>query len=158
MRRPLPTPTLDELGSLLKLGVSVLAATRDANMRPAISRCGGARVGNDGLVRVAIALPEGARTLANLESTGVIALTAVLPTTYRTLQVKGREARRVEWPELDQIVISHRAAFVEEVLAIGLARENAPVMWSTRFVAIAFTPDEIFDQTPGPSAGLAFVA
>jgi hypothetical protein len=142
----------------LKLGVSVLAATRDANMRPAISRCGGARVGNDGLVRVAIALPEGARTLANLESTGVIALTAVLPTTYRTLQVKGREARRVEWPELDQIVISHRAAFVEEVLAIGLARENAPVMWSTRFVAIAFTPDEIFDQTPGPSAGLAFVA
>jgi hypothetical protein len=158
MRRPLPTPTLDELGSLLKLGVSVLAATRDANMKPSIVRCGAARLGDEGLVRVAVPLPEGARTLANLESTRVIALTAVLPTTYRTLQVKGRDARRIEWSGLEEIVIAHRAAFVEEVLAVGLARENAPVMWSTRFVAIAFTPEEIFDQTPGPSAGLTLVA
>lgn len=158
MRGPLPTPTLDELGALLKLGVSVLAATRDANMKPAISRCGGARLGDDGLVRVAIALPEGARTLANIESTGVVALTAVLPTTYRTLQVKGHDARRIDWPELEQVALAHRAAFVEQVIAVGLARENAPVMWSTRFVAVAFTPGEIFDQTPGPSAGLAFVA
>jgi hypothetical protein len=142
----------------LKLGVSVLAATRDVNMKPAISRCGGARLGDDGLVRVAIALPEGARTLANVESTRVVALTAAFPRTYRTLQVKGRDARRIEWPELEQIALSHRAAFVEEVLAVGLSQENAPVMWSTRFVAIAFTPDEIFDQTPGPSAGLTFVA
>ena len=129
MRSPPTPPSLDELRGFLALGVSLLVATRDARMKPAIARCGGARLGPDGLVRVAIALPEGGLTLANLESTGAIALTAARPTTYRTLQVKGRDARLVDWPEQEQVVLAHRAA-----------------------------PDEIFDQTPGPSAGLTLVA
>lgn len=109
-------------------------------------------------MRVALAMPEGTRTLANIESTGVVALTGARPTTYRTLQLKGRDARRVVWAELEQVVSEHRAAFVAEVVAVGLPREAAPAMWSSRFVAIAFTPEEIFDQTPGPSAGLTLVA
>jgi hypothetical protein len=148
----------DELRSFLSLGVSLLVATRSAGKKPAIARCGLARYGDDGLVRVAVAMPEGAVTLANLDDNGVIALTGARPTNYRTLQVKGHGAHRITWPEMDALVVRHRAAFVEEVCAVGLAREAANVMWSTRFVAIAFVPDVLFDQTPGPAAGLALGA
>ena len=158
MRSPSPVPTLVELRSFLQLGVSLLVATRDAGFAPAICRCGGARLGDDGLVRIAVAAPEGNVTVANIESTGVVALTAARPTTYRTLQVKGRDAKRIEWPELDDVVTAHRAAVVEEVTSVGLEGGIGEMFWSPRFVAIAFSPTEIFDQTPGPSAGVALLA
>ena len=158
MRSPPSAPTLGDLRSFLTLGLSLLAATRDARLAPALCRCGGARLGDDNILRVAVAMPEGTRSVADIESTGMIALTGARPTTYRTLQVKGRDARRVVWPELEEVVLAHRAAFVAEVVGIGLPRDLAPAMWSSRFVAVGFTPEEIFDQTPGPSAGRSLVA
>lgn len=158
MRSPPPVPTLEELRGFLCLGVSLLVATRDPKMAPTITRCGAARLDDDGLVRVAVPLPEGTRALADLDGTSVIALTAARPTTYRTLQVKGRDARRLEWPGHERIAAAHRSAFVAEVTALGLPRPVAAGMWSRRFATIAFTPHEIFDQTPGPSAGLTLLA
>jgi len=103
-------------------------------------------------------MPEGTVTLANLDDNGVIALTGARPTNYRTLQVKGHGAHRITRPEMDQLVVRHRAAFVDEVCAVGLARAAANAMWSTRFVAIAFVPDALFGQAPGPAAGLVLGA
>lgn len=150
-----PAAALQELKELLTLGVSLVVATRDDGLVPAIVRCGGARLGDDGWVRVAIPLPEGARTVANLEANGAISLTASQPTTYRTLQVKGRRAQRVPWPELSEVTARHRAALVAEVARVGIDAERARRTWSHRFVAVGFEPEELFDQSPGPLAGLA---
>ena len=149
--------SLDELRSFLVLGVSLLVGTRDALMRPALVRCGGARLGADGLLRIAIPIPEGESTLANIDATGVIALTAARPTSYRTLQVKGRDAARAEWKELGAVTRAHRSALVAEVVEVGLDGDQSGRSWSNRFVALSFTPQEIFDQTPGPTAGLSML-
>jgi hypothetical protein len=152
-----PARALEELARHLSVGSSLLVATRDARMRPALARCGAARLGPDGLLRLAIPVPEGATVVANIEANGAIALTAALPITFRTLQVKGADAHRAPWPEQERWVDVHRRAFIEEAVRIGADRASVGEMWSTRFVSIAFTPAEVFDQTPGPSAGLALV-
>jgi hypothetical protein len=158
MGAPPPPAALDDLRLFLELGLSLVCVTRDSRMLPEITRCGGARLGDDGILRVLFAMPESTRTLANIEDNGALALSCVRPTTYRTLQVKGHDARRIEWPEGDPIPLAHREKFMSEVEVLGLPRTITGSLWSTRFVAIGFTPTDIFDQTPGPGAGLAFIA
>lgn len=94
--------------------------------------------------------------LVNLGSNGILALSAALPTTYQNFQVKGRDAHVVEWPAGAAASLEHLAAFSKQVAAAGLPDGLAHLFWSTeRFVTIAFTPEELYDQTPGPKAGLA---
>jgi hypothetical protein len=71
--------------------------------------------------------------------------------------VKGTDAHHAPWPEQERWVDVHRRAFIEEAGRVGVPRASAGEMWSTRFVSIAFTPAAIFEQTPGPSAGLPLV-
>ena len=90
-----------------------------------------------------------------METTQVLALSAVLPTTYKTLQVKGRDAHPLPWPGHEQLARAHASAFAEEVVAVGIPRELADSFFShNRYATFAFTPSEIYDQTPGPTSGL----
>lgn len=157
MGAPLPTSALDEIRRILELGVSIVAVTRDGNMAPAITRCGAARLGDDGMLRVLVSVPEGTRALENIDATGAIALSVVRPTTYRTLQIKATDARRIEWPGHQAIALAHRPAFQREVEFLGLPPSITGFLWSSDFVPVGFTPLEVFDQTPGPTAGLALI-
>jgi hypothetical protein len=158
MGSPISPAALDDLRLFLQLGLSLVSTTRDKGMMPEITRCGGARLGEDGILRVLFAMPESTRSLANIDATGAIALSVVRPTTYRTLQVKGHDARRIDWPEAESIALSHRQAFMGEVEVLGLPKSITGFLWSKSFVAVGFTPTDIFDQTPGPGAGLSFIA
>ena len=71
------------------------------------------------------------------------------------MQLKGSDARRVVWPEQEQATRLHRQRFADMMKKVGLPEEHAHVMWSSTYVAVAFTPTVIYDQTPGPTAGLA---
>lgn len=155
MPSPIPPAALDELARFLGLGPSMILATRDERMIPALVRCAGAQL-VDGRVRAVVPLPEGERALANVASNGSVALSAAIPTTYRTFQVKGRDARVVDWPDGAAASVEHLEAFTREVVAGGYHEALARHFWShERFVTIVFTPDELYDQTPGPKAGLA---
>lgn len=145
---------LRDLRSFLELGVSLTAATRDERMVVEITRCAAAMLHPDGRVFVAVPMPEGKRTLANIEATGVIAFSAALPSDYSTVQLKGADARQVEWPEQEQATQRHRQRFAAMMKKVGLPEDHARIMWSSTYVAIAFTPTAIYDQTPGPTAGL----
>ena len=152
----LPPAALADLRLHLGQGVSLMLVTRDERLALETTRAAGARLGEDGLLRLALPLPEARRTIWNLETTQVVALSAALPTTYRTLQVKGRDAHPVPWPEHEEVVRAHSLSFVEQLVAVGIARELSACFYSHhRFATFAFTPDEIYDQTPGPTAGLA---
>ncbi|MBX3222497.1 MAG: hypothetical protein KF795_18410 [Labilithrix sp.] len=157
MGSPLPAAVLDDLRRFLERGLSLLAVTRDANMMPAIARCGGARLGDDQLLRVLVCVPEGVRALENIDANGAIAFSVVLPTTYRTLQIKGSDARRIDWPGHEAVALAHRPAFQREVAGLGFPPAIAGLLWSKNYVPVGFTPLEVFDQTPGPHAGLALI-
>lgn len=151
----LSTSALADLREFLCLGVSLMLVTRDERLAPEITRAAGARLGDDGLLRVALPLPEARRTIWNLEATPVVALSIVLPTSYRTLQVKGSDTQLVDWPGHEAIARAHADAFVEQVVAVGIPREFADSFFShSRYTTVGFTPLEIYDQTPGPAAGL----
>jgi len=144
-----------DLRRLVCVGPSLVVATCDERLSLELTRVAGARLGDDGLMRIALPLPEARRAIWNLENNPVVALTIVLPTTYRTLQVKGRDVRPIEWPGHEAIAHAHGAAFREEAIAVGLPVDSAGAFLSlNRFATFAFTPSEIYEQTPGPGAGL----
>lgn len=131
-------------------------ATRDDRHVVELVRCAAARVDAQGRVFVAVPLPEGKRSLANVRSTGVVALSAALPTTYSTVQLKGTDARCLEWPEQAAAVAEHRERFGQILDQIGMGAPLAFELYSEgEYEAIVFTPSEFYDQTPGPSAGLS---
>ena len=148
----LSTAALDSLAALLASGPSLIIATRDADSVPEVCRCAAARLGADGVIRLAVPLPEGERSIANATSTRVIALAATLPSTYHGIQIKGRDAHAQDWPELAEAVEAHARAFTLEADRVG-ALPIIDRLWSRRFGCLVFIPEAIFDQTPGANAG-----
>lgn len=154
-----PGPRLDpHVVAFLGRGVAIVAATRDADLQPEITRAWGPAVAQDGAaVTLCLGDGPGARTRANLESNGAIAATFSLPTTYRGVQIKGTVTALGE-PTEDDLgrMREHVAAFAEEVVQLGIPPDRALGFLDDRFLAVTFTVAEVYDQTPGPRAGAAW--
>jgi len=137
-------------------GVAVGVATRDDVLRPEFARGWGPEVSADGRsLRLCVAAPEGSRMRANLEQNGAVAVGFSPPTIARALQVKG-VASRVDEPEAADLerVGRHVRSFVAEAARIGAPEELSLRMFvGTGLVAVELSVDEVFDQTPGPTAG-----
>jgi hypothetical protein len=156
MRGQAPPIERKDVAAFLAQGVSLALATRDDRRVVELVRCAAARVDAAGRVFVAVPLPEGKRSLANIRSTGVVALSAALPTTYSTVQLKGTDAQCLTWPEQEAAVAEHRQRFAAIMERIGMDASLAYELYSEgEYESIVFTPTEIYDQTPGPSAGLS---
>jgi hypothetical protein len=130
-------------------------ATRDDELAPQVTRGWGPRVSGDGAaVTLCVAAPPGSATLANLESNGAIAATFSLPTSYRTVQLKGTVAELcAPAPEHLARVEEHVEAFADEVEQVGIPRAMARLLIDAELVAVSFSVRELYDQTPGPNAG-----
>jgi hypothetical protein len=137
-------------------GVAVGIATRDDDLRPEFARGWGPEVSADGRsLRLCVAAPMGSVMRANLEQNGAVAVGFSPPTIARALQVKG-VASQVGEPEAADLerVERHVRSFVEEALRIGAPEELSRRMFvGTGLAVIQFSIDEVFDQTPGPTAG-----
>jgi hypothetical protein len=151
----------DELKAFLESGVSVLVGTRDAGLNPEITRAWGPRASRDRKsVRLCIPLATSRKTLENLEENALIAVVFSLPSSYKTIQLKGHCVETLEPNAADlRAVERHREAFCSLNEGLGVARHLLDSFWraelatSPALIAIRFQPDEIFDQTPGPKAG-----
>jgi len=137
-------------------GVAVGVATRDDGLRPEFARGWGPEVSTDGRsLRLCVTAPEGSRMRANLEQNGAVAVGFSPPTIARAVQVKG-VAGTVDEPEpadLDRVE-RHVRSFVAEAERIGAPPELSHRMFvGAGMVAVQFSIDEVFDQTPGPTAG-----
>jgi len=137
-------------------GVAVGVATRDDDLRPEFARGWGPEVSADGRsVTLCLPAPEGSRTRANLERNGAVAVGFSPPTIARAVQVKGV----VIWvgePEAAELerVERHFRSFVAEAGRVGAPAElSERMLVRTGLVAVQFSIDEVFDQTPGPTAG-----
>jgi hypothetical protein len=137
-------------------GVAVGVATRDDDLKPVFARGWGPEVSLDGRsLRLCVAAPVGSQMRGNLVSNGAVAVGFSPPTIARAVQVKGVVAAAHEPDAADlERVERHVRSFVAEAERIGAPRELSERMFvGTGLVAVEFSIDEVFDQTPGPTAG-----
>jgi hypothetical protein len=137
--------------------VSVIVASRNAGLVPDVVRGCGCRVSRDR--RQVTVLIEPGRTsslLDDIAANGLIAVVFSQPSTHRTIQLKGTDARIVAVTAADRAAASrHREAWSSDLAGIGYSLEFATALHggAGALTAIRFTPAAAFQQTPGPGAG-----
>jgi hypothetical protein len=145
----------DDVLELLALGVATIVASRDEELRPEIARGWGISVSpGRSEATLCIEAPQGSTMRSNLEHNGAIAVTCSLPTSYRTIQLKG-EAYDLREPTPQQLadVERHADAFAREAEQVGLPTGAGLRLVDPQLTAVAFSVRELYDQTPGPTAG-----
>jgi len=157
-RRRIPAVLDDDHAAFIQGGVSVVAATRNSDLVPDAVRGCGCRVSRDR--RSVTVLIESLRigsVIADIEANGMIAVVFSQPSTHRTIQLKGTDARVVSVSPRDRTLAQrHLAAWIDELTAIGYRPEFARAVHGDvpdAMVALVFTPTAAFQQTPGPGAG-----
>ena len=151
----------DELKAFLESGPSLIVGTRDVGLAPEITRAWGPRVSEDRRsVSVCVPLATSAKTLDNLADNGRVALACALPTTVKSVQLKGTCIETSEPDAADLAAVEeHREVFAARNERIGVPRHMVETLWrreletSPVLVKIRFVPEQAFDQTPGPDAG-----
>ncbi len=144
-----------DIAELLESGCALIVGTVDAAAVPDATRGWGAQVLPDGVhVRVLVAA-DATTSLANLRSPGAVALTATDVSNYRSVQAKGT-AVAVE-PATDEDRRRRErftAAFFGAVHDVdGTPEELLAQLPPAEYAAFVMTVEDLFDQTPGPSAG-----
>jgi hypothetical protein len=156
-----PVAIDDALKAFLESGVSVVVGTRDEALVPEIVRAWGPHVNRDRqTIRLCVPEATSVRTRTNLVGNGRIAVAFSLPSTYETVQLKGRHLRTTK-PSADDLLRldRHRESFAALNESIGVPRAGVETFWrgelagSPQFVTIHFAVHAIFNQTPGPAAG-----
>jgi len=156
-------PPLDQQATIgpdviarLGAGVAAVVATPDPELRPTLARAWHPQVDAGGRrLTVCVEAPPGSPMRANLERRCELAATFVLPTTYRSVQVKGT-VRDVRAPTAGERrgVADHNAVFVDEVIQVGVpARVAGRFLDDRGLVTVTIDVRELYDQTPGPAAG-----
>ena len=152
-------PLLDESTAVFVQGaVSINAASRGAGNAPALARASGCR-GAPGRRRVALYLArsKSEALIEAVRATQSVAAGFSLPSSHRTVQLKGVDAE-VGPPAAGDLTSVGRyiEAFAAELEPLGynagLARA---LLWldAQDLVVLSFTPSAAFSQTPGPGAG-----
>lgn len=158
MPRPAKGATLSaEQLAFLQSGVAIDLATRDEHHAPRLARGLGCRVGPRGQVTVFMANRLADDFLHAVTTTRTIAAVFCLASTHRAIQLKGSDAAVAPARKTDrQIVERVTQAFAVDIACFGLDERFARAEMTYRpeeLMAITFTPDVVFEQTPGPSAG-----
>ncbi|HYF16705.1 MAG TPA: hypothetical protein VEA40_02480 [Ramlibacter sp.] len=146
--------------AMIARGVSVLVASRDAALRPSVMRAVGSDVAPDGSrITVYLSRSQSGQLLSDIEQTGHLATVFSEPATHRTVQVKASAARLRPAAEADRPILARYLASMEhEIERVGYPPALTRAMLAHRLddvVAVSFTPELAFDQTPGPRAGSA---
>jgi hypothetical protein len=156
------SPLLDaELAAFMQQdGISLTLGSCGADLRPSVGRAAGCKVAPDrGTVHLFVSRVQAAPVLAHVRETGRIAAVFSRPSTHRTLQLKGQDARIEAVAPADLAIVARfRDAFVTELAALGHAEELTRTLFSfpdEDLVMLSFTPQEAYSQTPGPNAGQA---
>ncbi|MCU1346598.1 MAG: hypothetical protein JWL70_2864 [Acidimicrobiia bacterium] len=145
----------DELAAFLQSGVAALAATADADLVPDGTRVWGCAVAPAG-DRLRILVPVTAtQTLANLATTGRIAVCFTDVVVYRSVQIKGAavELPGRALPSDLALFKSYRDALFTSIAKVGLEYPAVAGFIPVGVVPVVIDVQQMFDQTPGPGAG-----
>ena len=149
-----------DLVAMMARGVSVIVGSRDAGLRPSIMRAVGSRVEAGGQdVTVYLARRQSRQLVQDLAATGQIAVVFSEPSTHRSVQLKASRVEMRNACEADAPVLAAYLRSMErEIQQVGFGPPVTRAMLAHRLddvVAVRFTPEQAFEQTPGPRAGTA---
>lgn len=144
--------------AFIQTGVSISLAAGAPDRPPIMSRGLGCKVFDGGRkVGVFVKRSQSTELLENISSYGKVANVFSLPSSNRTLQLKGLDARVLPFDIGDlPVVEGHVADFLREVLPMGLSEDavRALVAFSADdLVTVVYSPCAAYSQTPGPKAG-----
>lgn len=144
--------------ALIDRGVSTIVASHDASRRPSLMRAVGAAITPDGeRITVYLNRPACNQLLADLQATGHIAVVFSEPFSHRAVQVKAGAVELRPAAAHDAPILARYLASMETELGrIGIGPEYTRIMLAHQLddvVAVSFSPEQAFDQTPGPKAG-----
>jgi hypothetical protein len=142
---------------LIGSGTSLVAGTVGADGEPRATRAWSAQVVDDQIRRVRVVMGADDQISVDNLRTGGFALTGADVRTLRSVQLKGRVVS-TEPPTTEDVqqVAQHSNAFFRAVhetdgLSIALLERLLPAT----VLAVVFEVEEVFDQSPGPTAGAA---
>jgi len=158
--RPLLSP---EHIALIDKGVSANVASRNAALRPSVMRAVGTSISPDGTrITVFVSRIHARQLLLDVAATGDVAVVFSEPLSHRTVQVKARKAELRAAEEGDLPVLRRYLKSMEHELSrVGCEIPFVHTVLAFKLddlVAVHFSPDTAFDQTPGPKAGSALPA
>ncbi len=146
-----------DLVALAQGGVSVVLASCSADGRPIAGIGVGARVDGAGAIRVFLTRQANLPLLKALEAGRAIAVTFSRARDHRSFQVKANSAAILRsCPDDTPEIARQCAVFRDELIGINLPRhvaEGYTTYDPDDLLAIEFTPDQAYVQTPGPGAG-----
>jgi len=148
----------EELATFLCGPVSIYVASRAAGNVPVLVRASGCRVSSERRrVTLFLARSKSESVIEALRATRVVATVFTLPSSHRSVQLKGTDAE-VAPPAAEDVekVGRYIEAFAREINPLGYRPEmGRALLWldADDLVALSFTPSAAFTQTPGPGAG-----
>ena len=156
---PASEPLLDEsVAAFIQSGLSITVAGCGERLVPSIAKAVGCEVAPDRRSVTVLLFADHAEDVCrDVARNGRLAVCFVLPSTHRALQLKGSDAvpvpvtprhvavarQNLDRFSLDLDPLGWKADFVDALLW----RDPADLM------ALRFSPDGAFAQTPGPAAG-----
>ncbi|MBS1131470.1 MAG: hypothetical protein H6R16_2472 [Proteobacteria bacterium] len=146
-----------DIVAFIQSGVSITLAACAPGRVPSMSRGYACKPVDGDTIGIILPQTQAAEALDNIRLTGRVAVAFSQPTTNRTTQIKGTDARIVAFdPDDEHLVRKHIEEFVPEAVALGTPEEMVRALLSYQredLVMVLFTPTSGFDQTPGPKAG-----
>lgn len=136
--------------------MSILVGTVSADGTPAACRATAVRADDDlATLTVYVAVATSQETVANVAATRRIAVVCSRPLTHSTIQIKGpvRQVRLAGDDEREFLAERH-AAFATELADLGFPKNAVGAVAHWPSFAIELAIEEIFEQTPGPAAGV----
>ncbi|HQQ70284.1 MAG TPA: hypothetical protein PLL92_08240 [Alicycliphilus sp.] len=145
--------------ALVDGGVSAIVASRDAQLRPSLMRAVGTQISADGTrITVYLRPSQSRQLLDDLAAGGPIAVVFSDPPSNRTLQLKASSARLRPAEPGDQAVLRRYLVAMQHCVGqVGYGPDFVAAMLAAPpqdLVAVEFTPEAAFEQTPGPRAGM----
>lgn len=145
---------------LLESGCSLIVGTVDDQTQPEAARGWGLQVLGDGTSLRVLVAADAEVTLANVARAALVAVTGTSVATFRSIQAKGR-ALVVE-PATGDDQQRHDRYFDAFTTAVheteGTALELLRRMQPSAVVVFTMTVEDLYDQTPGPTAGQRLTA
>lgn len=148
----------DDVCDFLTGGISIMLASRNPQFVPSLARAKGCSVisRNPARLRILVSQAQAGELIDDIRSSGMISATFSVPSTHKSLQLKGNDARIAAMRDEDRPTLDrYLDQFAADIGGLGFSDEFTRAFFASPGdeVAIEFTPGESFEQTPGPSAG-----
>lgn len=152
----MPLVLSPDVTEFLESGVSILVGSRDHDNKPECVRGLGAAVSPDrSSVKLFLHEDHAKRLCADFADNGRIAVAFSRFLDHKTLQLKGSVREVRNGTDADTVLQErYLSAFAEQISFAGLPASVLRRVRLSPAVVVAFDVEEIFQQTPGPDAGI----